>query len=94
MVDTVTVGDAPQTITYNPGNGNMYVGNALSDTVSVIGMITSSFEGILGSGNNINIQVQENAGNNVGGQSGFGGSYSDSLIHQGQSTNQDSRVVS
>ncbi len=94
VVDTVTVGDFPFAIAYNPGNEHLYVVNEVSDTVSVIGMITSSFEGILVSGNNINIQVQENAGNNVGGQSGFGGSYSDSPIHQGQSTNQDSSVVS
>ena len=53
-------------------NEHLYVVNEVSDTVSVIGMMTSSFEGILVSGNNINIQVQENAGNNVGGQSGFG----------------------
>ncbi len=53
-------------------------------------------EGILGSGNNINVQVQENTGNNVGGQSGDGegNMYSDSPIHQDQSTKQGSRVVS
>ena len=89
VVDTVTLGDFPRGIAYNPSNEHLYVVNEVSDTVSVIGMITSSFEG-----NNINIQVQENAGNNVGGRSGFGGSYSDSPIHQGQSTNQDSSVVS
>ena len=52
------------------------------------------FEGILGSGNNINIQVQKNSGNNVGAQSGFGGTYSDSPILQDQLTKQDSHVVS
>ena len=51
-------------------------------------------EGIIGSGNNVNVQVQENSGNNAGGQSGFGGTYSDSPIFQGQSTEQDSQVVS
>ena len=51
------------------------------------------FEGIVGSGNNMNIQVQENSGNNVGGQSGDGETYSDSPIHQGQSTEQDSSVI-
>ena len=40
---------------------HLYMVNEVSDTVSVIGMITSSFEGILVSGNDINIQVQENA---------------------------------
>jgi hypothetical protein len=50
------------------------------------------FEGILESGNNINIQVQENSGNNVGGQSGSDESmYSDPPILQEQSTQQDSK---
>lgn len=54
------------------------------------------FEGILGSGNNINIQVQQNSGNNAVGQAGSGNGqmYSDSPIFQGQSTEQDSSVVS
>jgi YVTN family beta-propeller protein len=52
------------------------------------------FEGILGSGNNFNFQIQENSGNNVGGQSGNGQLYSDESIFQGQSTDQDSNVVS
>lgn len=54
----------------------------------------SPFERILGSGNNINMQVQENTGNNVGGQSGNGQMYSDSPILQEQSTEQDSSVIS
>jgi hypothetical protein len=55
------------------------------------------FEGIIGSGNNINMQVQENSGNNVAGQSGNGNEeniYSDSPIFQEQSTEQDSSVIS
>jgi YVTN family beta-propeller protein len=52
------------------------------------------FEGILGSGNNFNFQIQENSGNNVGGQYGNGQMYSDESIFQGQSTQQDSSVVS
>ncbi|WP_415311070.1 PKD domain-containing protein [Candidatus Nitrosocosmicus sp. FF01] len=52
------------------------------------------FSGIFGSGNNINIQVQENSGNNVGGQSGDDNMYSDSPILQDQSTEQNSSVVS
>jgi hypothetical protein len=52
------------------------------------------FEGILGSGNNFNFQTQENSGNNVGGQSGNGQKYSDESLFQGQSTDQDSSVVS
>ena len=55
---------------------------------------TLSFEGILGSGKNINVQVQENSGNIEGGQSGAGNMYSDSPIFQGQSTEQDSQVIS
>ena len=94
VVDTVTVGDAPWAVAYNPGNEYMYVTNIQSDTVSVIGTILPTFKGIFSSSNYINIQVQENSGNNVGGQSGDGVSYSDSPIHQGQSTNQDSSVVS
>ncbi|WP_458720822.1 hypothetical protein [Candidatus Nitrosocosmicus sp. R] len=50
-----------------------------------------SFEGILGSGKNINVQVQENSGNIEGGQSGAGNMYSDSSIFQGQSTEQEVR---
>ncbi len=55
-----------------------------------------SLDGIVGSGNNINIQVQENSGNSAVGQSGSGDGemYSDSPIFQGQSTSQDSSVVS
>lgn len=41
---------------------------------------TPSFEGILGSGKNINVQVQENSGNIAGGHSGAGNMYSDSPI--------------
>ena len=55
-------------------------------------------EGIIGSGNNVNIQVQENTGNNAVGQSSSdgssGSSYSDESLFQGQSTDQSSRVVS
>jgi hypothetical protein len=63
------------------------------DSVTII--VVSDLEDSIGSGNNVNIQVQENSGNSVGGQSGdFGGSYSDSPIFQGQSTEQDSQVIS
>ena len=55
---------------------------------------TPSFEGILGSGKNIYVQVQENSGNIAGGKSGAGNMYSDSPIFQGQSTEQDSQVIS
>ncbi len=51
-------------------------------------------EGVLGSGNNVNIHIQENSGNNGGGQYGNGQMYSDESIFQGQSTAQDSSVVS
>ncbi len=61
------------------------------DTVVIT---VGTFEGILGSGNNINLQSQDNSGNLAGGQSSFGGSYSDSPILPGQSTNQDSQVIS
>jgi len=60
----------------------------------VIITVVSNIEAIIGSGNNINIQVQENSGNIVGGQSENGASYSDSPIYQGQSTKQESSVVS
>ena len=68
--------------------------DSVTITVSPSSNQPPPFEGILGSGNNINIQVQENSGNNVGGQSGSGETYSDSPILQGQSTKQDSNVVS
>ena len=67
------------------------------DSVSIIVNAeneTPSFEGILGSGKNINVQVQENSGNIAGGQSGAGNMYSDSPIFQGQTTEQDSSVIS
>jgi YVTN family beta-propeller protein len=54
----------------------------------------SQIEGLLGSGNNFNFQIQENSGNNAGGQYGDGQMYSDESIFQGQSTDQDSSVVS
>lgn len=52
------------------------------------------FNDILYSGNNVNIQIQQNSGNNAGGQSDYGGTYSDSSLQQAQSTEQDSQVVS
>ena len=55
---------------------------------------TPSFEGIRGSGKNINVQVQENSGNIAGGQSGAGNLYSDSPIFQGKSTDQEGQVIS
>ena len=43
----------------------------------------------------MNIQVQENSGNNVGGQYGSdGNTYSDAPILQEQSTQQNSKVIS
>jgi YVTN family beta-propeller protein len=68
--------------------------DSVTITVSPSNNPPPPFEGILGSGNNVNIQVQKNSGNNVGGQSGFGETYSDSPILQDQSTKQDSHVVS
>ena len=94
VVNNPSVSDGPVAIANNSNNGNIYVVNQDSDTVSVIGVKFLPFEGILGSGNNINIQVQENSGNNVGGQSGKRVSYSDSPVYPGQSTRQDSSVIS
>ncbi|WP_458720649.1 hypothetical protein [Candidatus Nitrosocosmicus sp. R] len=68
-----------------------------SEPDSVTITVVSNFEGIVGSGNNVNIQVQENSENNVDGQSGYaneGNMYSDSPLHQRQSTNQNSSVIS
>jgi YVTN family beta-propeller protein len=36
VVDTVSVGNRPLAITYNPSNNNIYVANTFSDTMSVI----------------------------------------------------------
>ena len=97
VIDTVNVGDFPFSITYNGGNKYLYVvnsGEPGAGTVSVIGTLIPPFSGILGSGNKINIQSQENSGDIVGGQPGFGGTYSDSPILQGQTTEQDSQLVS
>ncbi len=97
VIDTVNVGDFPFSITYNGGNKYLYVVNSWepgAGTVSVIGTLIPPFSGILGSGNKINIQSQENSGDIVGGQPGFGGTYSDSPILQGQTTEQDSQLVS
>jgi len=55
---------------------------------------TPSFEGIHGSGKNINVQIQENSGNNADAQSDDGNMYSDSPIFQSQSSKQDSQVIS
>ena len=81
---------------YNPGCGNLdrVNGDCGPNSVSVIAPIQIPFEVIIRSGNNINIQVQENTGNNVGGQSGFGKMNSNSSNLQGQSTDQDSQVIS
>ena len=43
-----------------------------SEPDSVTITVVSDFEGSVGSGNNVNIQVQENSGNSVVGQHGFG----------------------
>ena len=67
----------------------MYVTGHNSDTVSVMDNLSTTpppFEEILSSGNNINIQIQQNSGNNVGEQSGERNMYSDSPIFHGQST--------
>ena len=73
----------------------MYMTNLGLYTVSITWSIPSPSEDAIGFSNNINIQVQENSGNNAGGQSGGNGEmYSDSPIFQGQSTKQDSSVVS
>ena len=74
VVGTVEVGDFSFAMTYYSGNGYIYVANFESDTVSVIGVTPAPVEGIIDSGNNKNIQIQENTGNNVGGQ--IGNSYS------------------
>lgn len=79
---------------YNPVNGFRYVANIDSDTVSVIEPIQLPLAEIISSGNNINVQLQENTGNDAGGQLGNGNSHSDENIFQGQSVNQDSSVVS
>ena len=97
VIDTVNVGDFPFSITYNGGNKYLYVvnsGEPGAGTVSVIGTLIPPFSGILESGNNINIQSQENSGDIVIGQPSFGGTYSDSPILQGQTTEQDSQLVS
>ena len=73
---------------------NTYVTNLCPEMVSVIGTILLSFERILGSGNNINTQVQVNSGNNAGGQSDAGNRYSGFPISQGQSTEHGSQVIS
>ena len=57
---------------------------------------TQPIEGIICLENNINIQVRENTGRNIIGQSSSsdGSSYSNKSIFQGQSVNQNSNVVS
>jgi YVTN family beta-propeller protein len=98
VVDTIKVGDHPSAISYNPGNGYIYVVNQFSNTVSVIGSTSvidrGTIKGILGSGNNVNIQIQDNHGNIAGGQSGLGEPDLGSLNSQEQRTDQDSQVIS
>ena len=48
------------------------------------------FEGIVGSGNNVNIQIQENSGHNSGGQSGDANLY---LTLQSSKVNQLNRIA-
>ena len=62
---------------------NTYVTNLCPEMVSVIGTILLSFERILGSGNNINTQVQVNYRNNAGGHSDAGNMYSGFPTSQG-----------
>lgn len=98
VISTVDVCASPFALEYNPSNENIYVSNAGSDDVSIIGTPEPSppipEEGIIGSGNNINLQVQENTGNNAIAQDGNSfSSYSDQPILQDQSTNQNSNVV-
>ena len=76
------------------GKGVVSEPDRVTITVNPSGSPPPPFEGILGSGNNVNIQVQKNSGKNIGGQSGFGGTYSDSPILQDQLTKQDSNIVS
>jgi len=67
-----------------------------SEHDSVTITVVSSFEGIVGFGNNVYIQIQDNTGSNVGGPSGDNNRnmYSGGPIHQGQSTEQDSHIIS
>jgi DNA-binding beta-propeller fold protein YncE len=43
VVVTIPVGNAPFFIAFNPDNGFLYVTNGLSDTVSVIAPLTTTF---------------------------------------------------
>ena len=74
----------------------MHMTNSLSDTVSVLGIISPlpTLEGILGSGNNVNVQIQHNSDNNIDRHSGDGNMYLYSPIFQGQSIKQDSSETS
>jgi hypothetical protein len=77
-------------------------GNAIIDIIDKCGTANPPSpeepptpEGIIGSGNNMNVQVQSNSGSNALGQDVGSSSnqYSDEAIFQGQSTEQDSSVV-
>ena len=82
-------------VTYDLGNGICDMTNLSSDSVSIMGSSPPPLEDFMDSGNNINVRVQENSGSNIGRQSGRNGEmYSDFPIFQGQSTDQDSNVVS
>jgi DNA-binding beta-propeller fold protein YncE len=43
VVATIPVGDAPRGIAFNPNNGNLYVANIDSNSVSVIAPLTTTF---------------------------------------------------
>ena len=62
-----------------------------SEPDSVTITVVSDFEGSVGSGNNVNIQVQENSGNSVVGQHGFGRYFL--LTHPSSKDNQRNRIV-
>jgi len=42
VIATIRVGPAPEGIAFNPNNGNMYVANTISNTVSVIVPLTTT----------------------------------------------------
>ena len=84
VIDTIAAGSVPAGMTFYAGCGNMNVSNSPSYTVRVIGIISPIpiLEGLLTSGNNVCWQSSD------------GNRYSESPIYQGQSTEEDSSVVS
>jgi DNA-binding beta-propeller fold protein YncE len=92
VTDTIIVVTGPMGTASNLYNGPVYVRNINSNTVYGIGETAPPLQGIVGSVNNMKIQIQQDTRGSANDQSDI--SYSCEFLYQCQSTNQNSNVVS